>query len=160
MTNKNSRKHEFILYFVWVQIDQSIGRFWAERRNAFVLEKHLEPKKRCAENGDGWAQDIMWCLVGSMSLALLCAKLPHRRNTHALLCAEMSWMARSVNFSQPILACEHGLWALNGELGPIQVWTRLILIQQTFTRRSESSWVRKRLVRPILKDNHLIVWIL
>ena len=53
-------------------------------RMELVLEKCRHPKKAPRASGDGWAASSTWCRDGSMSAALLRAKLPQRRNTMPL----------------------------------------------------------------------------
>ena len=93
--------------FLIFSICQSMGASPFFSRNALVWLKCLQPKNpRYADNGLGCGASKIKCFGLCNILFFICAGRPQSRNTIGRSCSFRTWIAASVNCSQPIPLCE------------------------------------------------------
>ncbi len=93
----------------WFSIFQSISLILFFFKNSLVFENGFDPKNPClADNGEGWADSIIKCLLLVIKNFLLFAKFPHKINTRGSCLSLRRLIILSVKICQPIDLWEFG----------------------------------------------------
>lgn len=96
----------------WFSIFQSISLILYFFKNSLVFENGFDPKNPClADNGEGWADSIIICLLLVIKDFLLLAKFPHKINTRGSCLSLSELIILSVKICQPIDLWEFGFFS-------------------------------------------------